>query len=133
MISKTTLSLMCINSKFLFSNKYCTQHLAFKILHGISESVFQDCKKNLLADFCSCRTHFGKLDFPGKKIIPLDSIVCLSDNLIGKMEFICLVNRSVIFTYLPWYIYYLKYKTHGKILTSENSTLQTKQRNWNVH
>ncbi|KAJ7387916.1 Leucine-rich repeats and WD repeat domain-containing protein 1 [Desmophyllum pertusum] len=29
------------------------------------------------------RTYFGKLDFPGKKIIPLDSIVCLTDNLIA--------------------------------------------------
>lgn len=29
------------------------------------------------------RTYSGKLDFPGKKIIPLDSIVCLSDSLIA--------------------------------------------------
>lgn len=29
------------------------------------------------------RTHFGKLDFPGKRTIPLDSIICLSNNLIA--------------------------------------------------
>lgn len=29
------------------------------------------------------RTYFGKLDFPGKKTVPLDSIVCLSNNLIA--------------------------------------------------
>lgn len=29
------------------------------------------------------RMHFGKLDFPGKKTIPLDSIACLSNNLIA--------------------------------------------------
>ena len=35
---------------------------------------------------CFCRTYFGKLDFPGKKTIPLDSIVCLSNNMIGKFD-----------------------------------------------
>lgn len=29
------------------------------------------------------RTYYGKLDFPGKKTIPLDSIACLSNNLIA--------------------------------------------------
>ena len=37
-------------------------------------------------NFCFCRTYFGKLDFPGKKTIPLDSIVCLSNNMIGKLD-----------------------------------------------
>lgn len=29
------------------------------------------------------KTYFGKLDFPGKKTIPLDSIVCLSNNMVA--------------------------------------------------